>query len=391
MSKITLIIFVSVVCLTSNVLSQKKELSPITADSLATGNYKDVLNSFFQLGFERVTGPNKEIKFTSNPYAVMARLDTNMLLSSQYYKHRKLRDFNFAVSVKLDSSYKFGGFSSALKYALINKRDETVSWAFVSSFLGDETIKAFFTLNSFIIGNVSTYTQDRDLQKQLIDEANQFMKGELKFSKLNIILQTGIKQFLREKNLNLIEDIIDQNKNFNPAKISTEIYDNLKDVINNKLLWTVGISDTTYSDQFMFSHIVLSTDLVKGIDKMKRADIELNINANLQFTDDTLRITRDLKRSIFTFEPGFNFVAKTKATQKSFLEFKLSGGYYYTFSGLYAGEEKSRMTLNGTLRVRVYNDIWVPLEIKYDPKTGNVFGLLNVRANFTALKGFVNK
>lgn len=48
------------VCLTVSVFAQKKVANPVlTADSLATGNYKDVLNSFFQLAFERMTSPNK--------------------------------------------------------------------------------------------------------------------------------------------------------------------------------------------------------------------------------------------------------------------------------------------------------------------------------------------
>jgi hypothetical protein len=29
----------------------------------------------------------------------------------------------------------------------------------------------------------------------------------------------------------------------------------------------------------------------------------------------------------------------------------------------------------------------VPVEIKYDPKNGNLFGFINVRANFKALAG----
>ena len=105
----------------------------------------------------------------------------------------------------------------------------------------------------------------------------------------------------------------------------------------------------------------------------------------MQFADDSLKSGRDLKRSVFSFEPVVNFVLKTKNTRKSFFEFKLSGGYYHTFSSLYEGEKKDLVTLNGTIRIRILNDIWIPLEIKYDPDAGKVFGFLNVRANFTAL------
>jgi len=39
------------------------------------------------------------------------------------------------------------------------------------------------------------------------------------------------------------------------------------------------------------------------------------------------------------------------------------------------------------VRIRIFNDIWVPFEVKYDPRNGNLFGFINVRANFRALAG----
>jgi hypothetical protein len=66
-------------------------------------------------------------------------------------------------------------------------------------------------------------------------------------------------------------------------------------------------------------------------------------------------------------------------------ECKLSGRYSHTFTTLYNREKKDSVTVNAMLRIRIYNEIWVPLEIKYDPYSGNVFGFLNVRLNFTAL------
>ena len=115
--------------------------------------------------------------------------------------------------------------------------------------------------------------------------------------------------------------------------------------------------------------------------------MELNIRSALQLMDDTLKLKRDLKRAIFSFEPGINVAFKTKHTKKSWLEMKFSGGYYYNFSQLYANEERDRLFFNGTIRVRIMNDIWVPFEVKYDPKNGNLFGFINVRANFKALAG----
>ena len=64
---------------------------------------------------------------------------------------------------------------------------------------------------------------------------------------------------------------------------------------------------------------------------------------------------------------------------------KFGGSYQHNFGSLYPLEERDQLTFNGTLRLRLIADIWVPLEFKYDPKSGNVFGFLNVKANFSTL------
>ncbi len=386
-----LVMFMNIIVVT---YSQTKSDLPLNADSLATGNYKDVLASFFQLAFDKFTGTNKELRFTTNPFAVMAKTDRFLLIDNQYYKYRHLRDLNFSFSAKLDSNYKFNGFSSGIKYALINRRDETVSRIFIQDIYRDSTLQDFFTINLDLTQYISTFRSDTAIQNKLQNQKTEFTRGIINFDQLDEGFQKKIKELAAEKKLNQLLSIIKADPKFNFKKTTDEIYQDVKDKINNKLLWTVAVSDTSYKDKFMFSNIVLSSDLVKGIDKMKSKDIELNLKTAVQFIDDSLKTGRDLKRSVFSFEPGFNFVLKNKTTLKSLIEFNLSGTYYHTFSTLYNEERRDSLTINGTLRIRVYNDIWIPLEIKYDPRSGNVFGFLNVRANFTAIrkaaKGLIN-
>jgi len=364
---------------------QKNARLPLTADSLATGNYKDALSSFFQLAFNRFIGPEKEIKFTSNPYAVMAKLDTTLLIDTIYYKYRHLRNLNFSFAAKLDSSYRFNGFSSGLKYALINKRDETVSKIFLNMVADDAKVQELFALNLDLEAYIAGLSGTPELQDKVREQKTRFFKGDIGFNQLESSLREKIKQLAEAKDAKFLLHLIEGDPKFNMKKTSQQVYDDLKNYFNNKLLWTVSVSDTTYKDQFLFSNIVLSSELLKVIDSLKRADIELNVKTSLQYVDDTLKTGRDLKRSVFSFEPGVNFVLKTKKTNKSFFEFKLSGSYNHTFSTLYKDEKRDRLTLNSTLRVRIINDIWIPLEIIYDPDSGNVFGFLNVRTNFNAL------
>jgi len=360
------------------------ETLPLTADSLSTGNYKDVFKSFFQLAFDKITSKDKSIQFTSNPFAVMTKMDTSLLIDNKYYKYRHIRDLNFAFAAKLDSSYKFNGFSSGIKYALVNDRDETISREFVKSAFeaNDENNKLNNDVNAYLT-TLDIGDPHRQLYRQ---QANDFFSGKINFSDVDPDFQEIIKT--KAKDLNLVNFLIflEKDKNFNVGSAKKLAYDSLKTLFQKGWLWTVGVSDTTYKDQFAFSNVVLSTQVLKGISKpFKSVGVEIDFNGAINFLDDTLKIGRDLKRTVLLIEPGLNLSFKIKRTQYSWAEFKLSGGYTNVLSGRYLEEMKDNITLNATLRIRIINDIWIPFEIKYDPKSGNVFGFLNVRANFTGI------
>jgi hypothetical protein len=375
------------ICLCVQVNAQQRTPNPVfTADSLASGNYKDVLNSFFQFAFEKMTSPDKELKFTGTPFAVMAKLDTTLLVDTLYTKYRTLRNINYMLSLRLDTSFRFNGFSSGIKYAIINKRDETVSRAFLNTVRNHAKSKQLFALNDLIMARISTMPNAAGA----ITEYTGFRQGLTNFNALSQPLQDTILAVAASSDATReLGETLKRNSDFNLAQTADSIYKDLRSNFNQNLLWTVGVTDTTYKDQFMFSNIVIHTELIKGLNKFSEAknDLELNIKSQLQLADDTLQVKRDLKRAIFSFEPGINLAIRTRHTRKSYLELKFSGGYFYNFSQLYAGEERNRLFFNGTIRIRVMNDIWVPVEFKYDPRNGNLFGFINVRANFKALAG----
>ena len=108
-------------------------------------------------------------------------------------------------------------------------------------------------------------------------------------------------------------------------------------------------------------------------------NLEVDIKGSLSFVDDTLQSGMNLNRQVFNFTPGVNLVVKGRKTNQPYLEFKLSGSYVNIWHGLlYKNENQITNTLNGQLNVRIYKDIWIPLQISYDTKTHNVFGFLNV-------------
>ena len=199
--------------------------------------------------------------------------------------------------------------------------------------------------------------------------------------------QRVVRQVIATSNFYpVLARFINANPAFNIRTAQLNRYDSLKNTIKNNLLWTVSVADTTYKDQFFFSNVVFKTQLLKGFGSMKPgSNWEYDMQAALNLLDDTLRKGRDLRRAMLTVEPGFNFVLRTKKTDHSFMEFKFSGSYIRQFGSLYATERRDSLTMNATMRIRIISDIWIPLEIKYDPRSGNFFGFLNIRMNFTTL------
>lgn len=447
----------------------------LTADSLASGNRKDVFNSFFQLAITNLTGPNKFLGFTSNPYAIMLRADPTLAVDTNYSRLRPWRKLNFNFSLSLDSAYHFHGFSSGVKYALIDNRDTTTSkWLLRATMIADSSLGKFHyalsryrisrfllpdqRINSLFTSDVFRFEEyDPSFRKMVLDMAEnekllkigsllneqpatipanisdpdlvaerdrlaKALDDQLKGSDPVVLaaLTDSIKQAARAFSQNISDLFNNQTKAFgsyDPAfqavakQIAAEnqldniihflsdqktivfadehkAFDSLKSVLQNQSLWTVGVSDTTYQDQFFFSNIVASSEYLKGfINPASRTNLEADIKLSMNWVDDSLVKSRNLQRSFVRFEPGINWVIKQRNTRQSMLEFSFNLLYNHFFSGWYGYENQDQLNFGGTIRLRVSNNFWIPLQFVYDRKTGNVLGFLNITTNFSGLSG----
>ena len=171
---------------TEIVMAQKAKLAAktiplFTADSLVSGNTKDVLTSFFQLAFDNLTGDNKQMNFTSNPFAVMLKSNPGLNVDNYYSKYNALRKLNIGFGIRLDTSYRFNGFSSGVKYALINQRDHTTSRMFatglkINGFLEERTkLNAFLREYAADKFNQSSKTEaDRKIRNDFLKNVSDF-------------------------------------------------------------------------------------------------------------------------------------------------------------------------------------------------------------------------
>lgn len=358
----------------------------LTADSLASGNLKDLLTSFFQLSFNNLTNRSRELNFNSNPYAVILRTNPSAAIDTNYRKYRILRKINFGFGLKLDTSYRFNGFSSGIKYAIINRRDSTTSRLLFRNLGTDSLSLEINALQDSLTDYIeATYENNPSLKLLYQRQVNLLLSDStVLFKQLDTSFQKIVKKVTAEKGFPILSRLFSSNPKVNLRKESQVNFSDLKKELQQKLLWTISINDTTYKDQFLFSNLVFRTEILKGMGKSKPgANWEFSIPATLNIVDDTLRPGRDLKRAVFTFEPGLNLVIRDRGNEHSFFELKFSGEYRHNFHRLYPNEKRDKLYFNGTFRVKVFADIWVPLEFKYDPLSGNILGFISAKLNFS--------
>lgn len=361
----------------------------LAADSVKSGTAKDVLTGFFQLGLSSLLGPDKELAINANPFAILLKRNPALSLDKDYKKYKPLRRLNFRLGVRFDSAFRFNGLSSGLQFSLIDQTDATTSRYIFEKLRTDALNKErdilLTALNDYLVNHVKTADQPA-----FVININKILQ-DAPFNTLDTGFQKIVKQLAADKNLNRVAEVFANKGDSSFKQIDAAKYAALKNATKNNLLWTIGISDSTYRDKLQFSSVAIVSKLSKGIFDPAPGEnnLEVNMLAAYTFSNDTLRAGRNLKRELFTIESGLNWIIRDKKADRPFCEMKFSGSYYHNFGSLYTGERRDSLTLNGTLRVRVFEDIWIPFEIKYDPKSGNIFGFLNIRANFSGLNKFL--
>ena len=70
---------------------------------------------------------------------------------------------------------------------------------------------------------------------------------------------------------------------------------------------------------------------------------------------------------------------------QSYFEVKVYGEYNAIFNNLIADEKKNNFLANSDIRIRLTDDLWIPITIKYDTDKSNFLGFLNVTYNFNPL------
>jgi hypothetical protein len=351
-----------------------------SANDLKTGNWQDLFSNFFQLSSSDLTGPHKAFSFQSTVFAMKAKRNPEILVDTNYIRHRFDRNLQFNFSLGLDTNYKFSGFSGGATWAIINKRDSTVI-----SFVGSNLDAIFKKFAYLLIDDL------RAFRKQFVNERGEFVSDSAR--KEYIAVKTAVDSLLGSPH-------------FDVGKLPVKFADYLKggplakyyDTVQaaycqaliearTKPLLTASLQ-SAFNKVSGFDSTKLEFVYLQGLTKTGQS-VELDLRGALIVKDSLVGSDHFRTRLRTSGGCDFGLISSLDPKTKSYvsiLEFKPYIEYDHICSARLAGEKADYFYAGADLRLRVTENCWIPFTIKYDFSRKNLLGFLNVAINMNAFK-----
>ena len=332
-----------------------------------SGNYKDVLASLFQLATKNISSEEKTIELNTTLFAIKSKANPDLLKEENFIKATFARSLQLNFKLNLDDIFKNKGFTGGLTYAIINSRDRKLA-DFRKTEIPELNRKLSLYLNTIIIDLLhKAPNKDIDLIRKAVDTL---------VNNLDVV---------DDKNPYISKIKKEYSKEFETAvkKLDSLVLSNYKK-IDAKTLWTVSV-DGSASEKGKFNKASIGSVFLKGIKEKSEIDIRTNLNYA-----DTL-IVSPMPRIEFISKAGVNFKIAKGTNKVSIFEIKAALEYNSILKNLMVNEKKDKFLGNAEIRIRLADDLWLPLILKYDIEKDNFLGFLNLSYNFGSFTTNVKK
>lgn len=374
-----------------------------TENNLKSGNTLDVLTNFFQLAFQDLTGTNKSFAFKSTLFGIKTSVDSSLRVDTNFRKQNFARNLQFEIGVHTSGNFKPVGMSGGLTYALINNRDRkeadfrntTYATALDQYHQGKYKAENEYrkllrdSLNNVILPEIKSievklnnpdFTQDRQALNRQLDSMQQIRE--------NVSKMRADFNAVTNGKAPVPQDLQAAYDKIGLAELHQKVsylYDSLMLEKASHGLLTAGLYARTDSNTSIFNEGNLEFIYLKGLGGKRR--IEADVRALIQCKDT---LTPDNKYQFgMHLTGGANIIVlQSRYTHKSLLEIKPNLEFKSILSQQYPDQE-NYFFFNMDVRLRITDDIWIPVFIKYDIKNQNFLGFLNVSANLDALSDLI--
>lgn len=367
----------------SQELDKAKAAIAEIAEKTKSGNYKDIFSSFLQLAGTQLTGDEKTIDFNSTLFELRSKVNPELHKDVNYIKETFYRNFQFNLKLNLNQDFKYQGFTGGFTYAAYNGRDKSVV-EFGKEFDGmfTEFNKGLGRAQAKIVSGIMTDAALTMAQKT----------AKLQDFNDNVVKQYINRQPIISADAQLVSDFTNAltNETLTYRTADGKTFSNYKDLLDGihgymtdfykevegKPLFTIA-ADGTSNEEGKFNKASFGMVYLQGI---KGASSEIDLRAKLIYAD-TLE-TQHLPRTALNAKGGINIKVGKDSKKESYFEVKAQAEYNKIFNNLLPDEEEEMFSANAEIRLRVAEDLWIPLVVKYDIENSNFLGFLNITYNF---------
>jgi len=356
------------------------------AEKTKTANRWDAFGNFLQLAGNDLAGDNKGIQFKGNLFALLS-WDTAKCYKSPYYLKRTWeRNMEIQSGIKLGKNNSVTSINLGINWAILNLRDKSSQDILANNHKEIDLLTSLVSQIGFI------FTQKMSETKP--DSSDLF------FSSLTLYTSNGklghkdsvlLKSFIR-----VLDDSVNRHKDlhalgrgyFAAVKYTHTLYDSLAELVSRRPLLTFNPALQYDPVLGKVNGVRGAAEYIIGLGKIvNRKPWELDMKVDY-VVGDTIPNKVNLNRQVLDGIIGVNKVLMTQSDKKtSVIEFKVGGEMDVVTGNLNKGEDQYRYFANVTLRVRAGKALWIPVTLKYDLKTSNLLGFLNLSVNLDSNSG----
>lgn len=339
----------------------------------------DALSEIMQIGLNKgiLTGNEKDVSLKATLYGLMVLGNKDYEIDRSYSKLTFQRNLEFAANMKINDDEKINGFGLAIKYAIINKRDLSVNDAYTALHPKIAALSQSLheSIAPIILSLLRTKTgEDKARLNRFIQENSNIKNFPIFFNELRRLML--FPDSLLNTKMSTMQNALDD--------LHSEYYTITRGIEKGPLLTFSGESVNTNNT---WDLVKLKLEYIKGLGFVKddQNPWDIYVGAYYAMLKDSLSVLNRLTRITGSVKGGINHVLVKDASNQSLVE--ILGGLEYNsiFHGAYVNEKTNQMNMLFNLAFRIAPNLYLPLEIKYDPDKANFQGL--VRLKWDMLRG----
>lgn len=390
-NKVILVAFLNICNLTAFSQVGVKEVAK-QINIQKTANTKDILTTLFRAGLDNLLGNKHMFTFSSSFFGI----DSIFRTSDEplgYERERKLRQKSVNIDLTADSNNSITKISGGLTVTLINKRD-------ISKKLDDADLTKLYSMGKFLAALkqeinkhiAANHAQEFGIDSIKIEIQKSWTAADRKndFSDLHPFIIEALRAGIADRIISAGEvtgfysDVEIKEFVISVAEgkdLYHALYIDIAEKYSTKPLWT-------FSPKFTYDRInkqglySFESNLVFGLTKKaSKRPWEFEVKSMLKIENDSSVSKTNYRYKPFSVSIGLNKILLRNEEKESKMELKFFTQYDYQFGSVPMGQQTGLFTLNSTFRVNLFQSLWLPVSLKYDPENHNFLGVFSITAN----------